>query len=61
MIPKPIYEALPLLYVLCGLAAVVLVDAWTSIAGGLILIISGTLILLMRRNYRSAQQQLQTN
>ena len=61
MIPKPIYEALPLLYVFAGLGAVSFVEAWTSLAGGVILVISGMLILLMRRNYRNLQQDLQIN
>lgn len=61
MIPKPVYEALPLFYVFGGLAAVLFVDAWQSLAGGVVLVLSGLLILLMRRNYRNLQQDMQTN
>lgn len=61
MIPKPIYEALPLLYVLGGLAAAIFVEAWTSLLGGIILVASGLLILCMRRNYRNMKQELQLN
>ena len=47
-LPKLIYEAYPVLYILGGIATM----------SGLILGLSGTIILFLRRNYRAIRQQL---
>jgi len=50
--PKPIYESLPTLYVIGGIAAISNVDSFMSFISGILLGTSGILILFMRRNYR---------
>ncbi len=56
MIPKPIYELLPYFYLTGGIAAMLLVDSFTSFISGLLMSITAVLILLMRRNYRLSKQ-----
>ncbi|MFV1983737.1 MAG: hypothetical protein ACC657_09385 [Thiohalomonadales bacterium] len=53
MIPKPVYEILPIIYVLGGILAMVSVQSLTSFISGLAMGISGLLVLTMRRDYRS--------
>jgi len=53
MIPKPVYEMLPVLYVVGGIIAMVSVQSMTSFVSGLAMGISGLLVLTMRRNYRA--------
>lgn len=50
--PKPVYEILPALYVIGGIAAITTVDSFMSFISGMLLGCSGVLILLMRRDYR---------
>lgn len=50
--PKPVYESLPALYVVGGIAAISTVDSFMSFISGILLGCSGVLILLMRRDYR---------
>lgn len=50
--PKPIYESLPLLYVIGGVAAMSTVDSFMSFISGVLLGSSGVMILCLRRNYR---------
>lgn len=50
--PKPIYESLPVLYVAGGVAAISAVDSFMSFVSGILLGISGVLILFIRRNHR---------
>lgn len=57
-LPKFIYESYPVLYILGGIAAMLLVDSDVSFLSGLILGIGGVVILFMRRNYRLLQEQL---
>ena len=54
MIPKPIYEILPVLYVVGGILAMTSVQSMTSFISGLAMGVAGLLVLSMRRNYRSA-------
>jgi len=54
MIPKPIYEMLPVIYVVGGIFAMMYVQSMASFISGLVMGISGLLVLSMRRNYRSA-------
>ncbi len=53
--PKPIYESLPILYVIGGVAAISTVDSFMSFISGILLGVSGIMILVLRRNYRRAQ------
>jgi len=50
--PKPVYEVLPALYVIGGVAAISTVDSFMSFVSGMLLGCSGILILIMRRDYR---------
>ena len=50
--PKPIYESLPVLYVIGGVAAISTVDSFMSFISGILLGSSGIMILYIRRNYR---------
>ena len=59
--PKPIYESLPILYVLGGIAAISTVDSFMSFISGVLLGSSGVLILVLRRNYRVSQDDDQTS
>lgn len=52
LIPKPIYETLPTLYILGGVAAMTSVDSFMSYTCGLLMGVTGIVILFMRRNYR---------
>ena len=54
--PKPVYETLPVLYVIAGIATIISTDTYVALISGLLLAIAGLLILLMRRNYRAAQE-----
>lgn len=55
-IPKSIYETLPVLYVVGGVAAIATVDSFMSFISGILLGVSGVMILLLRRNYRSTEK-----
>lgn len=57
---QPIYEALPWLYMLCGVLALMASYAWSSSTAlsvllglaGLLALIGGMVVALRRRNYR---------
>lgn len=53
--PKPVYESLPVLYVIGGVAAISTVDSFMSFVSGILLGTSGVLILFLRRNHRRTQ------
>ena len=55
--PKPIYESLPLLYVIGGVTAMSTVDSFMSFISGILLGSSGVMILYLRRNYRRTEHQ----
>jgi hypothetical protein len=61
MIPKPIYEILPIIYVVGGILAMVSVQSMTSFISGLAMGVAGLLVLSMRRNYRSMQAKKNLN
>ena len=61
MIPKPIYEMLPVIYVVGGIFAMMSVQSMTSFLSGLTMGIAGLLVLSMRRNYRSALAKKKLN
>lgn len=56
VIPKPAYESLPVLYVIAGIATIVSTSDPIALGSGLLLALAGLLILVIRRNYRAAQQ-----
>ncbi len=53
--PKPIYESLPILYVIGGVAAISTVDSFMSFISGTLLGVSGVMIMCLRRNYRRSE------
>ena len=57
-LPKLIYEAYPVSYILGGIATMSMVNSTIAFCSGLILGLSGTIILFLRRNYRAIRQQL---
>jgi hypothetical protein len=57
-LPKLFYEAYPVLYILGGIATMSMVSSTIAFYSGLILGLSGTMILFLRRNYRAIRQQL---
>lgn len=59
-LPKLIYETYPVIYILCGVATMGIVDSRVAFWSGLALGLSGTIILFLRRNYRAIRQQLYT-
>ena len=54
--PKPVYETLPVLYVIAGITTIISTDDMVALSSGLLLAIAGLLILVIRRNYRTARQ-----
>ena len=54
--PKPIYESLPILYVIGGIAAISTVDSFMSFISGILLGSSGIMIMCLRRNYRHSKE-----
>ncbi|MBI1425323.1 MAG: hypothetical protein GC149_17940 [Gammaproteobacteria bacterium] len=57
-LPKLIYEAYPVLYILGGIATMSLVNSTIAFCSGFLLGLSGTIILFLRRNYRAIRQQM---
>lgn len=60
MMPKFIYESMPVLYVIGGVAAMSTVDSFMSFISGILLGSSGVLIMMLRRNYRNAHPEITT-
>ena len=61
-LPKPVYEAYPVLYIAGGIASMSVVDSIVPFLCGILLSIGGVSILFMRRNYRTTKAKLiQTN
>jgi len=63
MIPRPVYETLPVLYIAGGIAAMLTVDSFMSFVSGILLGVSGVVVLFLRRNYRtfSSDEQWQAD
>jgi len=57
-LPKLIYEAYPVLYILGGITTMYLVGSTVAFCSGFLLGLSGTIILFLRRNYRAIRQHL---
>lgn len=58
-LPRLIYEAYPYLYILGGIATILIEQSVLAICSSLVLIASGAIILLLRRNYRAIRQSLE--
>lgn len=54
--PKPVYESLPILYVVGGVAAMSTVDSFMSFISGILLGVSGVMIMFLRRDYRKSEK-----
>ena len=54
--PKPIYEMLPILYVVGGVAAISTVDSFMSFISGILLGSSGVMIMFIRREHRRPEK-----
>lgn len=62
MLSKPVYEVLPYLYVGGGIAAMLLLDSVISFGSGLLMSVTGVLVLWLRRNHRQpARLRLEQN
>ena len=61
LLPKAIYESLPLLYITMGLLVVFTLSSTLALISGAILALMGLLIWQLRRNYRSPYQALTRN
>lgn len=59
VLPKPVYESIPALYVVTGIAAISAVDSFMSFISGVLMGGCGVVIMCLRRNYRVTQEQLQ--
>lgn len=55
MTPKPVYELLPYLYVCAGIGALLYLDTVMAFVSGLLMSITGVVVLWLRRNYRQTQ------
>ena len=55
MLPKPVYESLPVSYVAMGMVAMLAIPSALAFVSGLVLSMCGLLILFKRRNYRYLQ------
>lgn len=55
-LPRPIYESLPVAYVVGGIAAMLPGSTSLCFSCGLLLCLSGLVIMFIRRNYRATQQ-----
>lgn len=51
-LPKPLYEGLPVLYVVSGIVTLFTLESWSSFVAGVLLGVAGIAILFMRRNFR---------
>lgn len=59
-LPKLIYEIYPFIYILAGMATMYMVASIIAFCSGFLLVISGAIILFLRRNYRAIRQDLFT-
>jgi hypothetical protein len=57
MIPRPVYEVLPVVYIAFGLAGMTYSDSTLLTASTLLLAGTGVVILWLRRNYRLAHRR----
>lgn len=55
MLPRPIYEALPFVYVVAGIITLVSNNSVTTLFSGILLAIAGITVFVLRRNYRTSR------
>jgi len=60
LIPGPLYEALPAVYVSGGIVTAIAVESFLAMISGLSLGFAGVLIYILRRNYRMQRLSKQT-
>lgn len=58
-LPKLIYEVYPILYILIAFTTIIIEHSLIAYASGLVLALSSTVILFLRRNYRTMRQHLE--
>ena len=56
-LPKPIYEAMPLVYVVGGLSAAAWSDSVVGVLSGLALAVAGVQVRMMRKRHRLQHEQ----
>ncbi len=61
MIPKPLYESLPIIYVVSGIFAMTSFQTLTSFVSGLAIGMAGLMVLSMRRKYRNTKAKTNQN
>ena len=59
VLPRPIYEFIPTLYVVTGITAMSAVDSFMSFISGILMGGSGIAIMCLRRNYRIKNEELE--
>lgn len=57
MLPSPIYEALPYGYMAMGTTAVVLTPGYIAAVSGVLLIVAGALVWILRSDHRRGDRQ----
>lgn len=57
MLPKPLYEALPYLYITIAVLSVTLIESRASVIPATILLAAAGMVLMMRHNGRSASRR----
>lgn len=58
-LPNLVYETYPVMYILTGITTMSLEHSMIAYCSGLLLGLSGTTILFLRRNYRAMRQYLE--
>ena len=53
MIPKPIYEALPIIYGISSILTMIMLDSIFSYMSGVLMGTAGIMVFYMRRSYRA--------
>jgi hypothetical protein len=59
MIPRQLYETLPYLYMVAGVAVLVAIGNYFAIFSGLMLFLAGSLIWILRSDHRRASRKQQ--
>ena len=54
MLPRLLYELLPLIYIATGILCAVLIDSTIVLISSMLLIVTGVFVIMMRRNFRRA-------
>jgi len=58
MLPRPLYEALPYAYILAGIVTMGGIESPIAIGSGVLLAMAGTLVMMMRNDYRKRRPAL---